>query len=57
MYFTKPQQLLDIFKALEENNMFLIQNSQETEKVLEELRQRRKEAEERMYVSLFALFC
>lgn len=52
MYFTKPQQLLDIFKALEESNMFLIQNNQETERVLEELRQRRKETEERMYVTV-----
>lgn len=33
MYFTKPEQLLSIFKSLEESNMFLIQNSQETEKV------------------------
>eukprot|EP01041_Mallomonas_annulata_P001881 gene1881-3649_t len=39
MYFTHPQQLLDIFAALEEQNLFLIQNSQETEHTLEELRQ------------------
>lgn len=37
MYFTKPQQLLDIFTQLEEQNLFLIQNSQETEQQLEEL--------------------
>lgn len=38
MYFTQPQQLMDIFAALEEQNLFLIQNSQETEHTLEELR-------------------
>eukprot|EP00981_Chlorochromonas_danica_P013086 scaffold5788_cov159-Ochromonas_danica.AAC.2 len=37
MYFTEPQQLMDIFAALEEQNLFLIQNSQETERTLEEL--------------------
>jgi hypothetical protein len=37
MYFTDPQQLMDIFAALEEQNLFLIQNSQETEHTLEEL--------------------
>lgn len=39
MYFQEPQQLMDIFSALEEQNLFLIQNSQETEHTLEELRQ------------------
>jgi hypothetical protein len=38
MYFKDPQQLMDIFSALEEQNLFLIQNSQETEMTLEELR-------------------
>jgi len=38
MYFANPQQLLDIFTALEEQNLFLIQNSQETEQALEELK-------------------
>lgn len=37
MYFTEPHQLMDIFAALEEQNLFLIQNSQETERTLEEL--------------------
>lgn len=37
MYFTGPHQLMDIFAALEEQNLFLIQNSQETEHTLEEL--------------------
>jgi len=40
MYFQEPKQLLDIFTSLEESNLFLIQNSQETEKSLEELQQK-----------------
>jgi hypothetical protein len=39
LYFTDPQQLLDIFAELEEQNLSLIQNSQETEEALEELKQ------------------
>jgi hypothetical protein len=39
LFFRDPQQLLDIFAALEEENLFLIQNSQETEQALEELNQ------------------
>jgi hypothetical protein len=39
MYFQEPSQLLNIFTALEEQNLFLIQNSQETEQALEELKQ------------------
>ncbi|KAJ1454045.1 hypothetical protein M885DRAFT_582800 [Pelagophyceae sp. CCMP2097] len=39
MYFRQPTQLLDIFTQLEEQNLFLIQNSQETEQALEELKQ------------------
>jgi len=38
MYFKEPQQLLDVFTALEEQNLFLIQNSQETEQALEDLK-------------------
>jgi predicted nucleic acid-binding Zn-ribbon protein len=38
MYFTEPKQLMDIFSALEEQISFLIQNSQETERTLEELK-------------------
>ena len=33
MYFAQPSQLLDIFTALEESNLFLIQNAQETDQV------------------------
>jgi len=39
MYFNKSVQLLDLFTALEESNLFLIQNSQETEQALEEIKQ------------------
>jgi len=38
MYFTEPGQLLEIFATLEESNLFLIQNSQETEENLEDLK-------------------
>ena len=37
MYFEKPEQLLEIFAQLEERNLFLIQNVQETEEALDEL--------------------
>ncbi|XP_064605525.1 LOW QUALITY PROTEIN: cilia- and flagella-associated protein 100-like [Liolophura sinensis] len=39
LYFTDSQQLLDIFAELEEQNLSLIQNSQETEEALEEMKQ------------------
>ena len=48
MYFTKPQQLLDLFTALEESNLFLIQNSQETEAALEELKTKFSDTKIRM---------
>ncbi|EAN80465.1 protein of unknown function (DUF4200), putative [Trypanosoma equiperdum] len=35
MYFTEPEQILDIFINVEEGNLFLIQNSQELEEELE----------------------
>ncbi|KAM3848624.1 cilia- and flagella-associated protein 100 [Vipera latastei] len=38
LYFTDPQQLLQVFTELEEQNLSLIQNSQETEETLDELR-------------------
>ena len=37
MYFEKPEQLLEIFAQLEERNLFLIQNVQETEEALDDL--------------------
>jgi len=48
MYFERPQQLLEIFKQLEEQNLFLIQNSQETEEALEELKNKYSETKQRM---------
>jgi seryl-tRNA synthetase len=37
LYFTDPQQLLGIFTELEEQNLSLIQNSQDHEEQLEEI--------------------
>ncbi|KAJ3072962.1 Coiled-coil domain-containing protein 38 [Podochytrium sp. JEL0797] len=48
LYFKTPQQLLDLFSELEENNLALIQNCQETEETLEELKQKIVETEQRM---------
>jgi len=48
MYFTETKQLMDIFASLEEQNLFLIQNSQETERTLEELRHAFKETKVNM---------
>ena len=48
MYFTHPQQLLDIFSQLEERNLFLIQNVQETEEAVEEMRTRYRDMEAEM---------
>ncbi|KAI8853068.1 hypothetical protein BC829DRAFT_430335 [Chytridium lagenaria] len=49
LFFKSPQQLLDIFSELEENNLALIQNCQETEETLEELKQKIVETGERMW--------
>eukprot|EP00792_Barthelona_sp_PAP020_P005567 TRINITY_DN2708_c0_g1_i1.p1 TRINITY_DN2708_c0_g1~~TRINITY_DN2708_c0_g1_i1.p1 ORF type:complete len:478 (-),score=148.24 TRINITY_DN2708_c0_g1_i1:37-1470(-) len=48
LYFTEPQQLLVLFRDLEERNLFLIQNVQEKEAELEALRQTYKLTEERL---------
>lgn len=48
LYFTTPSQLLQIFSELEEQNLSLIQNSQETEELLEDLRQTCKETERKL---------
>lgn len=55
MYFQHPQQLLDIFTQLEEGNLFLIQNCQETEQQLEELKQTYRETERKMQKQTQAL--
>ena len=38
MFFKFPHQLLDIFSELEEQNLSLIQNSQDTEEALDEMK-------------------
>jgi len=48
LYFTDPQQLLDIFAELEEQNLSLIQNSQETEEALEEMKNTIKQTKVKM---------
>merc|ERR1719231_737862 len=55
MYFSEPRQLLDIFTQLEEQNLFLIQNSQETEQALEILRQDFSETQKNMDEKTMAL--
>ncbi|KAL0585839.1 hypothetical protein ABG067_004373 [Albugo candida] len=48
LYFRQPQQLLNIFTALEESNLFLIKNSQDTEQTLDELKQNFSKAKSMM---------
>ncbi|XP_041379328.1 LOW QUALITY PROTEIN: cilia- and flagella-associated protein 100-like [Gigantopelta aegis] len=48
LYFTDPMQLLEIFTELEEQNLSLIQNSQETDEALEEIRHNRQSTEQRL---------
>jgi len=40
LYFTKPAQLLEVFTSLEEQNLFLIQTSQDKEQTLEEIKEK-----------------
>mmetsp|Transcript_2990 Transcript_2990/g.8133 ORF Transcript_2990/g.8133 Transcript_2990/m.8133 type:complete len:559 (-) Transcript_2990:375-2051(-) len=48
MYFTEPNQLLVVYQELEESNLFYIQNAQETEESLEELRSKLRDTKARM---------
>ncbi|KAL6076734.1 hypothetical protein STEG23_017615 [Scotinomys teguina] len=48
LYFTEPQQLLDIFTQLEEQNLSLIQNTQEMEETLDDLNATLKNTQIRM---------
>jgi len=48
MYFERPEQLLEIFAQLEERNLFLIQNVQETEEALDELQNKYDETKREM---------
>ncbi|CAM9780752.1 unnamed protein product, partial [Pylaiella littoralis] len=57
MFFTKQGQLLDIFQALEEQNLFFIQNSQETEHALDELKQNFGKVQKTMDTKTSALRC
>ena len=51
LYFTDPNQLIAIFTELEQQNLSLIQNSQETEETLEDIKQQRKAMEQRTWVA------
>ncbi|GLC35665.1 hypothetical protein PLESTF_001662400 [Pleodorina starrii] len=55
MYFQEPAQLLSVYKQLEESNLFYIQNAQETEEALEELRQKLRDTRARMDAEALAL--
>lgn len=48
LYFTEPQQLLDVFTQLEEQNLSLIQNTQEMEEALDDLNVTLKNTQIRM---------
>lgn len=48
LYFTSPMELLNIFQELEEQNLSLIQHSQETEEQLEEMKKTIAQTKERM---------
>ncbi len=48
LYFREPQQLLAVYQELEESNLFYIQNAQETEEALEELRAKLRDTKVRM---------
>jgi len=48
MYFHDPSQLLAVYQELEESNLFYIQNAQETEEALEELRAKYRDTRARM---------
>eukprot|EP00210_Caulerpa_lentillifera_P004448 g4245.t1 len=47
-YFSQPQQLLDLYTSLEEQNLFLIQNLQETEEALDKNRTKLTETMNKM---------
>ncbi|XP_067854454.1 cilia- and flagella-associated protein 100 [Heptranchias perlo] len=48
LYFTNPKQLLEIYTELEEQNLSLILNSQETEEAVEEIKQAMANAQHKM---------
>eukprot|EP01043_Picozoa_sp_COSAG02_P031691 COSAG02_NODE_2081_length_9898_cov_45.797539_1_plen_504_part_10 len=54
-YFTQPRQLLEIFAHLEENNLFLIQQCQDTEEALEKVKHQFQETKLKMDSELSSL--
>eukprot|EP01065_Artemidia_motanka_P030633 TRINITY_DN36682_c0_g1_i1.p1 TRINITY_DN36682_c0_g1~~TRINITY_DN36682_c0_g1_i1.p1 ORF type:complete len:549 (+),score=281.87 TRINITY_DN36682_c0_g1_i1:58-1704(+) len=48
MFFTEPDKILSIFQEIEENNLFLIQNCQEIEQALDELKAKYEESKQKM---------
>ena len=48
LFFVNPKQLISMFTELEEQNLSLIQNGQETEEALEEMRQTHRATEQRL---------
>ncbi|XP_075851679.1 cilia- and flagella-associated protein 100 isoform X2 [Microcebus murinus] len=48
LYFTEPQELLDVFTDLEEQNLSLIQNTQEMEETMEDLGRTLRNTQSRM---------
>lgn len=55
MYFKEPQQLLAVYAQLEESNLFLIQNSQESEEALEEVKVKYRDTKLRLDAEVAAL--
>lgn len=50
MYFKEPEMLLQVFQELEKANLFLVQNSQETQEALERLRSKYTQAKNNTFV-------
>ncbi|WIA23525.1 hypothetical protein OEZ85_000262 [Tetradesmus obliquus] len=55
MYFTAPQQLLQVYADLEESNLFLIQVCQESEEQLEEIRGHYRATQEKLNAEVTGL--
>ena len=55
LFFVNPKQLIGMFTELEEQNLSLIQNGQETEETLEEMRQTRRSTEQRLEAEVESL--
>ncbi|KAM4676028.1 coiled-coil domain-containing protein 38 [Discoglossus pictus] len=55
LYFTDPQQLLQIFAELEEQNLTLIQNSQDYDDTLQEIKAKYNVIKEKMYQKISSL--